>query len=325
MPLLKRLAICFLFLSITFLFFLTSASPAKASRIEKLKELKNFGDFDLGPTFFYIEAKPGETITRELQVTNRSGKIDSYAVVSEDYEGSNDASQAKVLLGNRASLFGAKDWMSYEIDKFTLEHADRLFFNVIIKVPADATPGDHYAVALVYPVRPQTVKQENAPNVQLTSRVGSSFVIRVAGDFAESGGLTSFSSDKKVYYDPLVNMKTIFKNVGTVMLQPAGKIIIKDMFGRTTETLEIKPFKVYRESIRENINQWNYQFAIGKYTADLELDRGYGSQLDRATISFWIIPWKLLLIILGTLIVLISLIIYIKKRFHIHIGVKGKF
>lgn len=306
-----------------FLFLFTLAVPAQASRTEKLKELKVFGDFDLGPTLFYIEAKPGENITRTLQLTNRSGQFDTYQVEVEDFQGSADnPTQTIVLLSQQDYKYGAKDWITPELKEFSLNHADRLFFDLSIKVPADTTPGDHYAAVLIHPKARATKPGENAPNVNIISRVGTLFVIRVAGEIKEEGQLQYFKTDKPKYTEPNVEFKYAFRNTGTVLLQPDGHITIKDMLGRTAETIDVKPFRVFRDSIRENIATWKKSFLIGRYTATLELNRGYGDLKDTQTVTFWVIPWKTLALAFGALILLILIIIFLRKKVSIQFKVK---
>jgi len=312
----------FLFIS---LFLLLFASPTQASRIETLKDLKNFNDFDLGPTLFYIDANSGDSFDRTLQLTNRSGKLGNYAVEVENFQGSKDnPSQTIVLLGKKDSPYGARDWTTLELDRFSLQHAERIFFNVNIKVPANVSPGDYYAAVLVRAVPEDQNQATNAPTVKITSRVGSLFVLRIAGDVVESGQLDSFSTGKKFYSSPPVDFRVIFKNTGTVLLQPAGQITIKNIFGRTVDTIEIQPFRTLRDSIRLEKVSWEKKYLCGYYTADLKLNRGYGNIIDEKSISFWILPWKFILLALFTLTLIIAIIIFLRRNVSISFRAKKK-
>lgn len=312
----------FLFLS---LFLLLFASPTQASRIETLKDLKNFNDFDLGPTLFYIDANPGDLFDRTLQLTNRSGKLGNYAVEVENFQGSKDnPSQAIVLLGKKDSPYGARDWITLELDQFSLQHAERIFFNVNIAVPANVSPGDYYAAVLLRAVPENQNQATNAPTVKITSRVGSLFVLRIAGDVIESGQLDSFLTGKKFYSNPPVDFRIVFKNTGTVLLQPAGQITIKNIFGRTVDTIKIQPFRTLRDSIRLEKVSWEKKYLCGYYTANLQLDRGYGNIIDEKNVSFWVLPWKFILLALFTLILIIAIIIFLRRNVSISFGKKRK-
>ena len=290
-------------------------SSASAYRVEKLKELKNFGDVDLGPTLFYVNAKQGDSVTKTLQITNRSGAPDTYEIEIEDFEGSTtDSAQPTVLLGKNPGKYGAKKWFTCEKDELLLDHADRAFVDCIIKIPDNVESGDYYAAFLVHSTKKTAVEAANSPKVEVTSRVGSLFIIRVEGDILEQGNLLSFSTDKYRYDDPKVTFKTVFHNTGNVMLEPEGKITIYNMFNKQRDVLEIKPFRTLRDSIRENQTVWSQKFLFGRYKAVLALSRGYGETTDTATIYFWVLPWKLLLLALGTLIAIILIIIFIRRN-----------
>ena len=321
---LTKLFIVMLLASLT-LILLFSPSSASAYRVEKLKELQNFGDVDLGPTLFTIDAKQGEALTRTLQITNRSGSPDTYQIEIEDFEGSTtDSAQPTVLLGPNPGKYGAKEWFTCEKNELMLDHADRAFVDCLIKVPDNVKSGDYYAAFLVHSTKKTTVEANNAPKVEVTSRVGSLFIIRVEGDILEQGSLLSFASDKYRYDNPKVTFKTTFKNTGNVMLEPEGKITIYNMFGKQKEVLEIKPFRTLRDSIRENQTVWSQKFLFGRYKAVLALTRGYGDTTDTATIYFWVLPWKLLLLALGTLIALVLIIIFIRRNVKIEFGIRRK-
>lgn len=302
------------------LFCVLSPSSASAYRVEQLKELKDFGDVDLGPTLFYVNAKQGDSVTKTLQITNRSGAPDTYEIEIEDFEGSTtNSSQPTVLLGKNPGKYGAKNWFTCEKDELLLDHADRAFVDCIIKVPENVESGDYYAAFLVHSTKKTTVEAKNSPKVQVTSRVGSLFIIRVEGDILEQGNLLSFATDRYRYDDPKVTFKTVFKNTGNVMLEPYGKITIYNMFGKQRKVLEIKPFRTLRDSIRENQTEWSEKFLFGRYKAILALSPGYESQPETATIYFWVLPWKLLLLALGTLIAIILIIIFIRRNVKIEL------
>ena len=56
-------------------------------------------------------------------------------------------------------------------------------------------------------------------------------------------------------------------------------------------------------------------FAIGKYTANLDLDYSDGDKKTASSqTSFWVIPWQILSLVIGALIIAIILISLITKR-----------
>ncbi|MBT6301607.1 MAG: hypothetical protein HOJ15_04225, partial [Candidatus Jacksonbacteria bacterium] len=61
-------------------------------------------------------------------------------------------------------------------------------------------------------------------------------------------------------------------------------------------------------------------FRLGKYTADFEINRGYGDIVDEESLTLWVIPWKFALGLFGAIVVLVVLFRWLHK--HIKIRVK---
>lgn len=314
-------------LAAVFYIFVFSSCQVSAARVEMQKDVAVTDTFDLGPTSFSIDVFPGQSASRVLQVTNRKGHEQYFLVEVEDFEGSYDPNNVINLRGKETGRYSAKDWIKPELWDFTTQHGQRQFFNVQIDVPADADVGDHYAAVLVS--APPSAsgsedKEKTAPTVNVRSRVGTLFFINVIGQTREEGTLEVFETSRPWYEKSPVDFSLVFKNSGTIRLQPQGKIEITDQFGKNVGTLNVEPFNVLRDSSRQIKNQWDKKHLAGRYTAKLTLNRGYGSLVDERTITFWVIPWKLGLIILGAIILLVTLLILAKKyiKFEISIGKK---
>ncbi|TAK95295.1 hypothetical protein EPO05_04555 [Patescibacteria group bacterium] len=319
--------------------FMGASLQAQAARIEKLKDLKNFNDFAVGPTQFEIEANPGDTIVKEIQVDDRKGERQTYQTSVEDFEGSmTDPTQTAILQGDKSGKYSAKDWFSVELKEFSLEHGDRQFFNVMIKVPKDADPGDHYASVLVTAVPQDDPTQlANGQNVRIISRVGSLFFIRVKGPASEVGKLESFGVSKfwnwrlpgerdakTGNFATPINFQSVFSNTGTVRLRPEGKIEIFNQFGKLIDTLPVEAYNVLRDSLRGIDYQWTPSgLFMGKYTAVLTLNRGYGDQVDVRSVQFRIIPLKEIIIVIIVLIIIFVFYRFFLKNIKIEVKRKG--
>lgn len=297
-------------------------SATYADRVENMKDVPDWNDFDLGPTSFPIELKQGQSVTKTLQLTNRTGETADFFVEVEDFEGSQDPSQSITLQGKNTGRYSAKDWTHIEKKQFTLEHGQRQFFDVTITAPEDADAGDHYMSVLVRTAPKDTVV-ENMSNVRLVSRAGSLFFIRIPGQSIEDGMLTSFSTGKKLYMESPVDMNILFKNNGTVRLTPSGIITVKNMFGKTVEVVDVESFNALRDSVRSFSKQWVISpWKMGRYTATLQLDRGYDGKKDTQTVVFWFIPKKEAIVFTGVFLLFVMLIVVFRKKFHVRIALK---
>ena len=106
-----------------------------------------------------------------------------------------------------------------------------------------------------------------------------------------------------------------FNNTGNVHLVPHGKIIIRNIIGKDVGEIPVDAYFSLPNSIRYREVLWSEGSGLGRYTANLSLFPGYGNQNIEKSISFWIIPWKILLIVLAALIALIALIYYVSTHF----------
>ena len=308
-------------------FFL--ASPALAASVEVMKDVPVDGGFPVGPTSFTLELLPGQSAKRSIQVDDRSGREKVYKVEVEDFVGSSDFSGGVELMGPQEGKYSAKSWFKPELTTFTLQHGEREHFDVNITVPLDADAGDHYAAVLVRKPTDATDSQQSTSdstqsNVKIDSRVGVLFYVRVKGDVKQEGELSFFKTDKPWYEKAPVKFALAFKNLGSVHFRPTGTIEIFDMFGKSMESMDVKPAIVLRDSSRESDFVWNHDRLFGRYQAKLTTDLGTGQPKIERSIYFWVIPWKIVLAVLLGFIVLISLLVFIKKKFKFSLAVEKK-
>jgi hypothetical protein len=155
-------------------------------------------------------------------------------------------------------------------------------------------------------------------------RIASLFYVRVNGDVKEDGFLTSFSTDKSVYYSSPIKFDYVYKNNGSVFEGPEGFIEIKNLYGTTVDRLPINQYFVMPGAERLETKVWDRGFAMGRYTATINLSRGYGAAIDQKTITFWILPWKIVVGILIGLFLLLVIIRTVRSWFRRNFEYKGR-
>jgi hypothetical protein len=294
--------------------FFSIIFPAKAAKIEKLEGLETRNDFVLGPPSYSLEVKKGEALEKEIIITNRLGKVQKFQIETEDFIGSSDPANPVVLLGENAGKWSAKNWLKTELEEFTLEHGERIYLKVVVDVPADAEPGEHYAGVFIKTV-PLEESQENAAVVQLSSRLGSLFLINVEGEKIEKGAFKNFEINKKYFFskkDPLL-FNLFFENEGTVHLRPHGNIQIKNSFGNKLENLDVGEWIVLRNSQRLKEVSFQKPWMIGKYQATANLYYGVDNQKESKEISFYVFPWQLITLLVIVIFLAILLICFFRK------------
>lgn len=100
---------------------------------------------------------------------------------------------------------------------------------------------------------------------------------------------------------------------------PKGSISISNIFGKKVDEIEVKEFLVLRDSVRRSNISWDKNFAFGKYSAELRLDMGLGSVTQGDVIEFWVIPWKLLLILFAIIVFLFLILRFVLSKVKIEV------
>ena len=299
-----------LFVPILFLTF-----PAIASAISVTNtggEIAN--DFVVGPAKTEVYLKPGEKVTKTLSVTNRTDREQTFTVDVEDFRGSKDIKQVVVLLGNDRSPYSLHDYIKPEVNSFKLKSGQRAVMDVVINVPADAEPGGRYGSILVSSA-PSSTDEEVDNTTKTISRIGALYFVRVAGKVKEDARLTDFrlQNEQSYFEKGPFNFEILFENNSSVHLTPSGKVQIKNMIGRTVKELPVDPFFSMPDSLRAAQVTWDGGFAFGRYTATVNLSRGYQESPDETdvmSVAFWVLPWK---IVVGGLLLILIVAFILRK------------
>jgi hypothetical protein len=265
---------------------------------------------------------PGEKATRTLSIVNRTDSEQTFNVDIEDFTGSKDPQQVIVLLGADKGPYSLKDFIKPEVKTFKLGSKQRANLSINISVPTDAQPGGRYASVLVSTTSDGTVaKGEN--KAKTISRVGALYFVKVPGPVKEEGRLADFrlSGPTKSFYEKgPFNFEVLFENTGNMYLTPGGSVEIKNMLGQVVKNLEIAPFFSMPSSVRSALVTWDSQMAFGRYSATVSLARGYRENLsstDSMTVSFWVLPWKVIVILLVVIIIVAFIIRRLMRKFEI--------
>ena len=310
----------FFLLLILFVSFSTKADAL----VEKTKiDLAAQNDFVVEPGKTEIFINPGESTMKNVVITNRIGKNVKFKLTTEDMIGTNDPLSPIKLMGDEKSPYSLKNFIEPEITEFSLDLGERIVIPVKVSIPVDAEPRGYYG-ALIVSNEPDVLGSENTAEekgqAKLISRIGALFLLRINGEGKESGSIDDFKiigPSKTFYENRPKGFEILFNNDGNVHLVPHGTISIKNMFGKDVGSIPVDAYFSLPDSIRYREVLWTEGTGLGRYTASLSLFPGYGSENQEASLSFWIIPWKILLATFVGLILIISSIYYVLTRFEL--------
>jgi len=259
------------------------------------------GAITIGPAKLELEADPGHILTGEMSLFNETDKAGTFYISFQKFI---EEEGKKMFLRDEESLIA--EWIE-TLESVSLAAGERRNIPFIIRVPENAPPGGHFAVAWW-----STVPPEAKGGVGIAVRAGILIFLRVSGEVTEEAEILYSPKQTIVGSLPLA-FNVTFKNLGNVHLKPLGNIIIKDLFGRTKAQISINPqrFNVLPESQRTFIADWQGEgIFFGPYRATLEVSYGSDESKEfKKTALVWVLPWILTLLIVLALIILILVII----------------
>ena len=275
------------------------------------------GDFVVGPGKVELEVAPGQSKTILISVTNRTGEQRDFELSTEDMTGSRDPLIGMTLLGSVEGPYSLRDYIKIAGTKVTLKHNERARIPVTISVPADADPGGRYGSVLVRTLAVEGsdgIENELVPQSPIIARIGTLFFVTVPGEAEREGKLLDFTIvPKKSWFEKgPFTFNILFENTGSVHLAPYGSLSITNTFGQEVGVVELDPWFVMPLSLRSRDIEWTAERLLGRYTATLNIHHGYDNVSETKSVTFWVMPWK---VVVGTFVVVFLFIFFMRSIF----------
>lgn len=281
--------------------------------------------FSVSPTIFDMTANPDQTWQSTLRVINVNSfelkvYIDITNFVPKDEGGVPRFIPVDDSVRGPATF---AQWIT-TIEEITIPPEQTVEVPLQIQVPSDASPGGHYAAVMV---STQPTDTENNPNKVQTSQIISSLIfLRVTGDISENSTIRSFRTTDYFISRPETDFEIRIENKGNVHVQPQGEIKIFNMWGQERGIVPINQQTLFGNVLPNSVRKYSFSWKsewsitdIGRYTAVATMAYGVDTrQFMTADTAFWVIPWKILLVIfsvIGGFIALVSWAIrlYVKR------------
>jgi hypothetical protein len=215
------------------------------------------------------------------------------------------------------SRFTAASWVELPYDRITIAPKDKVVIQVKINVPVNAEPGGRYFALLFEPGGKVggTTGLEKEAETPITSRLASLISLRVSGPVEENAYATQLQVPRFLEYGP-ISVITEIKNQGNYHIRPKGVISLTNLFGKKIDEEILVEQNIFPEVSRIFENRLGSKWMFGKYKIELNAAYGETGKILTATAFTWIIPWKLIILIIGAIIILILLISFLYHRFN---------
>jgi hypothetical protein len=283
---------------------------------------------EIGPPVISRSVDPGSSL--ELSISLRNVSQNTLVVKSQINDfiaGGEDGTPKLLLEDGESSPFSIIKWVA-PLSDLTLEPKELADLRVKVTVPANASPGGYFGIVRFTATAPEL----QDTGVSLSASLGSLIFIGVSGEANEELSLESFetinpSNTGSLFEYTPVEFAVRLKNTGNIYEQPTGKITITDMFDNKVGVVNVNLAKnnILPQSTRKfdqlllDNTVIGDKMLFGKYTADLKITYGADNKELSSTLTFWVIPYKLIAIIIVLLIMLFIGLRYAIKRYNKHI------
>lgn len=272
--------------------------------------------FRIQPALIEKTLKQGEEIADQIEVTNTTDEDMLLSIFTNDFTAADEEGSVKLINPESQDPKNSlSKWISLEKKIITLSAKERKKISYKINVPGDAESGGHYAVFFFQPASHQLSQEEK--QVSIVGQAGSLLFINVGGNINYSANLLDFDTNQNYYYqfNPKVDFSYRIENLGATHIQPVGEIKITDWLGSIKQTINTNNdgARILPNSVRKFSTVWQPEFAIGPYTADLQLNYGNGITINK-NIIFWIIPVREISIIIIIILLVIGSRIWSKSK-----------
>jgi hypothetical protein len=319
---------------------LAAPSPAAPSQSPGL-------NIEISPLPIELTAKPGTSVTKDLRVRN-SGTADEQLKVSlKTFRA--EGPDGHVVLREPTPLDDYVKWVSFDKTNFNAPAGAWQTVKMTVALPKDAAFGYYFAAQfeLANPPKPQ-------PGTARLQGAVAIFVLLNADAPGASRkiSVTSFKADHSSYEFLPVNFSVQVRNIGNVHTAPHGNIFIKrgkkqvaSLNVNSTEGMVLPKsnriftaswsdgFPVYKtvtddqgqpiKDIHGNVKKqlkWDFSKAaklrFGHYSAELLLVYNDGQRDIPITgsLSFWVVPWRLIFFIVFIIAAPAVLVYVITRR-----------
>lgn len=260
---------------------------------------------------FSISLNPGEK--KQVQVKVRNGSSDVVALESKavDFVVAEDGA-TPVMVDEKQSdaRWSLASWLTLVPAEHRLDSEEVAVVNVLIEVPADALPGGHYAMIYHRPLNASDVTNSGSG---ISQRVGTLLYVTVLGDINEEAYVSQFNWPKFLENGP-VNFSLKIDNQSDIHINTKPVLKIYNMFGKEVANLEIEAKNIFPKSEREFTGTWNKVWGLGYYKAVVEATYGSQGRVATAIAGLYLIPVKIILLILITILIGTILFLSLKKR-----------
>ncbi len=324
------LLFCSVFFSVNVVYAAEQAqeeAPAQAMSSEEMKE-KGIpkGGLQISPTKFVWTLNEGEIKTGRVIVKNYSDQEQLVTLDVEDFYVRDDGKTPQVYVpdeDHELKALDVREWITPP-NSFRIPAGGAEAVEFTVRVP-DGQPTNGYYGTLLFRTGGDGDETEGS-KIGLNYRIGTLLIMAVQGDAPMDmrGEIVDFYPEKTIFFETPAAFYVKTQNTGNMHFPLFGSITV-NRFGKKFHAIELTPRLIYPQKtvdFREvmQFGMWDF----GKFDARVAMHSEDNVVQMEKTTSFWVIPWKGLLVIMGGLCGLMIAAKIFRRYVHIGIGDKKK-
>jgi hypothetical protein len=276
----------------------------------------------ISPTLFDMSANPTQEWTSMIRIINPNPyEITVFAnPVNFAPQGEGGQGMFLPIINEETNGQTIAEWIDITREAIVIKAEQATELPFVIKVPEGAPPGGHFAALLIGTKPPD---DDGIIQVKTSQIVTSLVFLKVTGDIIESGSIRSFRTTERLLDKPEATFELRFENKGNVHILPRGEIKILNMWGQVRGILPVNRVAMFGNVLPDSVRQYTFTWTgewsfadMGRYTALATLSYGEdGRQFAHHEIAFWVIPWKILGVVLFVLFGFICLFTWAVKLY----------
>ncbi|HTH92967.1 MAG TPA: hypothetical protein VL576_00610 [Candidatus Paceibacterota bacterium] len=273
----------------------------------------------ISPARVEITGDPGATVGGEFTLINEQSTDQTFYPSFENFTAQGESGSPAFS----ADPDGLDSWMSIPNKSVTIKPGEVLTVPYYISIPKGTEPGGYFA-AIFWSTTPPTA---GSGDVSIGAKIGMLVLLTVNGNVRESAGITQFDRNGHgFFYETLpVTLRYKFHNAGGDRVQPKGTMTIRDTFFLPADHIDANKVigNILPNSTRQFTVDWIkdvyaippqgffanvgyewHNFALGLYSAHINLAYGTKGLHAKGSTWFFVFPWQLVIcIIVGLFII----------------------
>lgn len=276
------------------------------------------------PPLFQVTQVPGSAWQSQLRVVNSNNYDITVTVVAKDFHPDGETGNAVFEETAKAEPTDSRrmsGWIDVPTGNIVIKRGSTAEVPFTIHVPVNADPGGHYGGLLVSTAPGDTASGSGS---SISSGITSLIFMRIPGEVVEKGSIRDFYTEDSIIETPFAHFVLRFENEGNVHLIPQGQIVISNMWGKERGKVLINESSTFGNVLPRSTRKFEFAWnetdpsplEVGRYKAVATIVYGFdGRTTVERTLYFWIVPWKPVAGIVGTLLFFIWFISWSLRRY----------